>query len=89
MLLLFNVLHFYFPHGDIILSFTDIFQLFMALEALNTVGVIHTDIKPDNIMFANWYDLSIKLIDFGLAVLDTDAVAGHELQAIRFRYCCR
>lgn len=51
--------------------FIDIyFQLFMALEALNTVGVIYTNIKLDNIMFANWYDLSIKLIDFGLAILD-------------------
>lgn len=39
----------------------------MALEDLSGVGLIHTDIKTD-VMCVNWYDLKIKLIDFGLAV---------------------
>lgn len=73
-------------HKETLLSLFDIFQLFMALEALSTIGVIHTDIKPDNIMFAHWYGLRIKLIDFGLAILDADAVAGNKLQTIGFRY---
>ncbi|XP_029681920.1 homeodomain-interacting protein kinase 2-like [Takifugu rubripes] len=60
-------------------------QLFMALEALNTVGVIHTDIKLDNIMFVKWYDLRIKVIDFGLAIRDTNIIVGKKLQALGYR----
>ncbi|XP_056887249.1 homeodomain-interacting protein kinase 1-like [Takifugu flavidus] len=60
-------------------------QLFMALEALNIVGVIHTDIKLDNIMFVKWYDLRIKVIDFGLSLLVTDAIVGKKLQAVKYR----
>jgi serine/threonine protein kinase len=37
-----------------------------ALLYLKTNGVIHRDVKPDNIMLCN--DMSIKLADFGLAV---------------------
>lgn len=57
----------------------------MALEALNTVGVIHSDIKLDNIMFAKWYDLRIKLIDFGLAIRDADVRVGEKKQALAYR----
>ncbi|TWW61894.1 Zinc finger-containing protein 1 [Takifugu flavidus] len=60
-------------------------ELFMALEALNIVGVIHTDIKLDNIMFVKWYDLRIKVIDFGLSLLVTDAIVGKKLQAVKYR----
>lgn len=45
------------------------FQLAIALKALNGVGLIHTDIKMDNIMLVNQkkYPFKVKLIDFGLA----------------------
>ena len=57
----------------------------MALDALNTVGVIHTDIKLDNIMLVKWYDLRIKIIDFGLAIRDTNVIVGKKLQALGYR----
>ena len=66
--------------------FVLIFQLFMALEALSTVDVIHTDIKLDNIMLVKWYDLRIKVIDFGLAILGSNANVGRKLQAIKYRW---
>lgn len=57
----------------------------MALKALSDVGVIHTDVKPDNIMFKNWFDMRVKLIDFGVAIRDTDVLVGDKLQPIGFR----
>uniref|UniRef100_A0A8D3C6Y1 Protein kinase domain-containing protein n=1 Tax=Scophthalmus maximus TaxID=52904 RepID=A0A8D3C6Y1_SCOMX len=45
-------------------------QLLVAFEALKNIGVIHMDLKPENIMFVNHKDqpFKIKLIDFGLAL---------------------
>eukprot|EP00066_Takifugu_rubripes_P023103 XP_011612369.1 PREDICTED: homeodomain-interacting protein kinase 1-like [Takifugu rubripes] len=60
-------------------------QLFLALKALSAVGVIHTDIKPDNIMLKNWFDMRIKLIDFGVAIQDADVLVGDKVQPIGFR----
>ncbi|CAG07087.1 unnamed protein product [Tetraodon nigroviridis] len=60
-------------------------QLFMAMEALSTVGIIHTDIKPDNIMFKSCFDMRIKLIDFGVAIRDADVLVGDKVQPIGFR----
>ncbi len=42
-------------------------QLLDALEAIHSRGVVHNDIKPDNILFDE--DGSIRLIDFGNAAL--------------------
>ncbi|TKS77719.1 Homeodomain-interacting protein kinase 2 [Collichthys lucidus] len=44
-------------------------QLMVALDALKSIGILHTDLKPDNIMLVNHRDqpFKIKLIDFGLA----------------------
>ena len=53
----------------IILFILDL-QLAIALQALKGIGLIHTDIKLDNIMLVNQREqpLKVKLIDFGLAV---------------------
>ncbi|KAF3844944.1 hypothetical protein F7725_008107 [Dissostichus mawsoni] len=45
-------------------------QLLVAFEALKGIGIIHTDLKPDNVMLVNHKSqpFRIKLIDFGLAL---------------------
>ena len=53
-------------------------QLATALQALKGIGLIHTDIKLENIMLVNQRKrpLKVKLIDFGLAVSASEAMHG-------------
>lgn len=62
----------------------------MALDALSNINVLHTDIKPDNVMFVNSQDqpLRIKLIDFGLAISRSRVNPGMDLQPTGYRYLC-
>ncbi len=49
-----------------------------ALQAVHETGIIHRDIKSDNIFLARWRDqMRVKLLDFGLAKL-----AGNDPRAI-------
>lgn len=63
-------------------------QLLVALNALSSIGVLHTDIKPDNVMFVNSQiqPLRIKLIDFGLAISRSRVNPGMDLQPTGYRY---
>jgi serine/threonine protein kinase len=51
-----------------------IFEIASALAFLHGVGVVHADLKPENLLLCskNRRDGTIKLIDFGCAVLQTD-----------------
>ncbi|XP_004075909.1 homeodomain-interacting protein kinase 1 isoform X1 [Oryzias latipes] len=60
-------------------------QLLVALDALKSLGVVHTDIKPDNVMLVNGHEIRIKLIDFGLAALASQVQPGCRVQPIGYR----
>ncbi|TMS15377.1 Homeodomain-interacting protein kinase 1, partial [Larimichthys crocea] len=62
-------------------------QLLVTLDALKGLGVLHTDIKPDNIMLVNKQDqpFRIKLIDFGEAISVADVQPGLVIQPIGYR----
>ncbi|KAJ6641719.1 Serine/threonine-protein kinase PRP4 like [Pseudolycoriella hygida] len=56
-------------HIKAVRSYTQ--QLFLALKLLKKTGILHADIKPDNIL-VNESNLILKLCDFGSASLITD-----------------
>ncbi|KAM8889031.1 homeodomain-interacting protein kinase 2-like isoform 1-T1 [Synchiropus picturatus] len=66
---------------------TIIQQLASGLSTLKEVGVIHTDVKPNNIMLVDRKKepLKVKLIDFGLAVVTSQAEAKHITQVLYYR----
>lgn len=55
---------------------------------MKDLRIIHTDLKPDNIMLANTEDMTIKIIDFGLARCHSEVKTGMILQALGYRYYC-
>ena len=68
-------------------SLTLSLQTATALDALKSMGVIHTDIKLDNIMLVDHRrtPLEVKLIDFGLAMPTRRAKQGMTVQTEDFR----
>ncbi|XP_030277579.1 homeodomain-interacting protein kinase 2-like isoform X2 [Sparus aurata] len=62
-------------------------QLATALDALKGIGVIHTDLKLQNIMMENhrMRPFKVKLIDFGLAIPTSKARQGMHLQPLSLR----
>nr|XP_029132522.1 homeodomain-interacting protein kinase 3-like isoform X4 [Labrus bergylta] len=76
----------YYNHVTLADSRTIIKQIATALKALKNIGVIHTDIKLQNIMLVDKKPpLRAKLIDFGLAMDNSTARQGMELQPVGFR----
>ncbi|XP_051912188.1 homeodomain-interacting protein kinase 2-like [Hippocampus zosterae] len=62
-------------------------QVALSLQLLKSLGIAHTDLKPDNIMFVDHVHqpLRVKLIDFGTANLISERCKGSELQTLWFR----
>ncbi|XP_044231449.1 homeodomain-interacting protein kinase 4-like isoform X1 [Thunnus albacares] len=62
-------------------------QLLMAFDALKGIGVIHSDLKPDNIMLVNHQEepFKVKLIDFGLSRTTSEVKHGMKIQPLGYR----
>lgn len=60
-------------------------QLLMAINILTKAGIVHCDLKPNNIMFVSKEHRKIKLIDFGLALMNSRLRPGVVLQATSYR----
>lgn len=62
-------------------------QLANALEHLSTLGLIHTDIKMENVMLVNHEKepFRVKLIDFSLAMDVSAVTVGSNLQTPSYR----
>lgn len=62
-------------------------QLLVALKALKSIGLVHTDIKLDNIMLVDHKSqpFRVKLIDFGLALKLEDLETGSIFQTMPYR----
>lgn len=57
----------------------------MAINTLTKAGIVHCDLKPNNIMFVSKEHRKIKLIDFGLALMNSRLRPGVVLQATSYR----
>ncbi|KAM7418322.1 hypothetical protein PAMA_015779 [Pampus argenteus] len=62
-------------------------QVTTALSHLHSIGIVHADLKPDNIMVADRRQrpLKVKLIDFGLAEFVSEVEAGVRTQTRWYR----
>uniref|UniRef100_A0A7N6FKM4 Protein kinase domain-containing protein n=1 Tax=Anabas testudineus TaxID=64144 RepID=A0A7N6FKM4_ANATE len=62
-------------------------QMLVTLDALKQIDVIHTDIKPDNVMLVDHRQqpFKIRLIDFGVAVLASESNEGAIMQPLFYR----
>ncbi|XP_074038821.1 homeodomain-interacting protein kinase 2-like [Leptinotarsa decemlineata] len=62
-------------------------QLLLGLNVLKHLHIIHTDMKPENIMLVNHAKepYKVKIIDFGMAINVKDAVCNTYLQTRPFR----
>ncbi|XP_049578412.1 homeodomain-interacting protein kinase 2-like [Syngnathus scovelli] len=62
-------------------------QLATALSHMSAVGLVHADIKPENIMVVDRHQrpLKVKLADFGLAKNVADIAAGDCVQTLWYR----
>lgn len=48
-------------------------QMLKALDHLKEIGIIHCDLKPENVLFTNSNYDKVKIIDFGSACTDFKA----------------
>ena len=63
-------------------------QLLTAFDALKGIGVVHSDLKPDNVMLTNHQGepFRVKLRDFGVSFPTSKEHRGHTIQPLGYRY---
>uniref|UniRef100_A0AAZ1XK62 Protein kinase domain-containing protein n=1 Tax=Oreochromis aureus TaxID=47969 RepID=A0AAZ1XK62_OREAU len=61
-------------------------QLTNALSHLGSVGIVHADLKPGNIMVVNRHEspVKVRLIDFGLACPASAVIPGHRVGTVGY-----
>lgn len=47
-------------------------QVLTALKLIHSIGLLHSDVKPENILFQSLQPCTVKLVDFGSACYTTD-----------------
>ena len=64
------------------------FQVAIALNHLKAIGMIHADLKLENVMLVNHAQepYRVKVIDFGLACNVSSAQPGAYIQTLPYRY---
>uniref|UniRef100_A0AAZ1XV88 Protein kinase domain-containing protein n=1 Tax=Oreochromis aureus TaxID=47969 RepID=A0AAZ1XV88_OREAU len=64
-----------------------LFQLANALSHLGSVGIVHADLKPRNIMVVDRYEcpIKVKLIDFGFACPASTVIPGDCVGTVGYR----
>ncbi|KAL3979017.1 tumor necrosis factor receptor superfamily member 10A/B [Sarotherodon galilaeus] len=64
-----------------------LFQLANALSHLGSLGIVHADLKPGNIMVVDRYEcpIKVKLIDFGLACPASTVIPGDCVGTVGYR----
>ena len=67
------------PIRDIVFLMSVVDQLCAALDHAHAQGLVHRDIKPDNVLVAN--DGTVKLLDFGLARAMDEGFGEHSVLA--------
>lgn len=62
-------------------------QVATALNALKSIGIIHGDLKLNNIMLVDHVrkPLELKVIDFGLAMKTSKVKQGKQVQILSYR----